>query len=1187
MRSQIILLAFCCGTLWAQDTGRITGTVTDPSGAAIPKATVNLLLHGGAQPVATTVTNSEGAFALETLRPVYYDLTLDATGFQQYKQENVKVNPSRATDLPPIKLQLAVTLTSVNVTAGTETVQTTSPEISTTVTQEQILRLPVSDRYALSFISTQAGVAPTTFETVINGQRSSFTNLTLDGINIQDNYIRTGALDYTPAQLELDQVQEFTVVTSNQGASSGGGASQVNMTTPSGQNQMHGKAYWQNRNQSLAANDWFNNQDNVHPPRLNLNQIGGSVGGPIKRDRLFFYTNYEAYRFRTETAVDATILTQDARNGIFTYRDTKGVIQKFNILKIVGLPPDPVMQKLLAQVPGPEHINSFRVGDSFPDQLMNTAGYSYQVRDNRDKDNATGKLDYYISSKHSITSSFVWNRDTLDRPDISVNYSNTPPFKNDDARKFASEAWRWNPTPNFTNEVRAGLFFAPATFAYNGTFSPYFIGGTVYSTPDAGAGASVLNQGRNVRTYAAMDNATWIRGRHNLKFGYQMQGVAVRTYDYTGTVPTYNVGTGSANQTGNLLFPSDLPRVTPVDLNNANKLLASLAGLLDNDNVTFNVASQTSGFVQGQPYLRHFTYNNHAFYVQDEWKALRNLTVTAALRWDYYSPVNERDSLQLQPLLVGTARSTMLSDATLYFTGNSIGRPMYRKDLNNFGPNIGLAWDPFRNGKTSIRAGYSISYVNDEAITVAEGFTSENPGLQSFTQDFDLSGTISSRQPIATQPFQVPLKFSDAYAFNPGVAFGLLDPNLRTPYIQMWNFSLQQEVKGTILEARYIGNHATKLVRGFDYNQEDIASNGFLADFIKAQNNGNLALAKTGTFNATYNKTIPGSVPLNVFAKLFQGGLLNNGTVEFLIQNGEPGQLGFLYQVNGINGTLNFYPNPNALVADFVTNYSNSTYDSFQLEVRHRLHNGLDFQVNYVFEKWLSDAAGNDEFRYQPFNDINNAKLDRARVPTDLTHSLKANYSYDLPFGKDHRLQKRLLNRIIGGWMTSGNIGWQSGNPVSIYSGLGTFLSEGNSGTNEANTLYTKPQIQDLIGFRMTGNGPYWVPASAIGKDGRGAPQPGQTPTGQLFTNPGPGQLGALQRRLFTGPNLFSMDAAISKETQINERIKVAMTLEALNVFNHPTFGLLAQGVNTTTFGKITSTAIAPRVLQLDLHVKF
>jgi hypothetical protein len=1199
MRAIALFLA-CCGLilhmtiLQAQDTGWITGSVADPSGAAVPKATVNLILHGGSKPVATTVTTAQGLFTLQTLRPVYYDLTVDAAGFQQYKLDNVKVDPSRPTDIPRITIALATAASAITVTAGLETVQTTSPEISTTVTAAQIERLPVGDRNPLAFISTQAGVSPNQVETDINGQRSSFSNVTLDGVNIQDNAVRTGDLDFTPNEPLLSEVQEFTVISSNQGAASAGGASQVNFSTPSGGNQFHGSAFSQNRNNKFAANDFFDNQDGNPLPRLNLNQGGGEVGGPIKKDKLFFYTAYELVRLSSQTEVDATILTQTARQGIFSYVNSAGQVQQANVLGIEGLPMDPVMSSLLAKVPDASHINNFRVGDSQAGQLLNTAGYGFLTRANQDRDNALGKMDYYISPRYSVTATYAWNRDRVDRPDEGVGYLTVPPFFNDDARNFFTVAWRANPNPNWTNEVRAGLNLTPGTFGYSQPLAPYLIGGTVYSSPDPAASAPTLAQGRNTRTYSIQDNATWTHGRHTLKFGAFYQGVYLRTYDYTGTIPTYNVGINSTNQTTNLLPSANLPGIGPTDLNNANLLLASLTGLLDNSNVNYNVTSRTSGFVPSAPYLRHFTYSNLAFYGQDEWKVLPRLTLTGSLRWDYYSPVDERDSLEMQPLLVGTPKQTLLSDSSLYFSGNSVGRPFYHKDLNNFAPSVGLAWDPFGKGTTSVRAGYGISYVTDEAIQVAQAFTGTNPGLQEFLQNFNLSGFMSTdRTPYTPPAFQVPLTFDQGYAQNPGVYYTLLDPNLRTPYVQQWNLTIQHEIKGTIIEGRYVGNHATKLLRGFDVNQEQIPAS-FMTDFLKAQSNGFKAQALTGNFNPAYNPNIPGSQPLPVFKGIPGGGFLSDGTVQSDIQNGEVAELGYLYQVNqlvGANGSdtgLNFFPNPNALSALLVNNFSNSTYNSLQLEARHRFAHGLEFQANYVFEKWLSDAAGTDQLRFEPFLDINNTKIERARTPTDLTHQFKANYSYDLPLGEGHRIHGRFLDRIIGGWMTSGNLTWVSGNPFSIYSGLGTFLREGFSGTNEADTLETMSQLAKQVQFRMSGNGPYVVASSAIGNDGRGVAPAGQPPfTGQLFYNPGPGQVGTLQKRVFNGPSIFDMDAKLAKSVKINERFKAQLYMEALNVFNHPTFAVAAQDINSQQFGKVTSTATISREVQLGLKVSF
>jgi hypothetical protein len=223
-RSVLTLLLIVSASGIAQVTGRVTGSVVDSSGASIPKATVNLSLHGGKRPLLTTTTNTQGLFSLETIRPEAYDISVEAPGFRPYKLEKVAVDPSRTVDLPAITLTLPTTATSVEVSASVQTVQTTSTEISNTVTMDQIRRLPVGDRDPLAFIATQAGVASTQFSVNINGQRESFSNVTLDGVNIQDNYIRDNGLSFTPNLLLLDQVQEFTVTTALSSSAASGGS---------------------------------------------------------------------------------------------------------------------------------------------------------------------------------------------------------------------------------------------------------------------------------------------------------------------------------------------------------------------------------------------------------------------------------------------------------------------------------------------------------------------------------------------------------------------------------------------------------------------------------------------------------------------------------------------------------------------------------------------------------------------------------------------------------------------------------------------------------------------------------------------------------------------------------------------------------------------------------------------------
>ena len=325
----LVILAVLCPAAYGQFSGRVTGTVVDATGAAVPGADVQLLLNGGAKALLATKTSNDGIYHFIGVRPSYYDLAVEAKGFVKTILRNISVDPAIETSVQTVKLELASVSTIVDVAANAQSVETSNAEIAGVVSMEEVKKLPLIDRDPLALIQTQPGVVFNgNSDTVINGMRTSYSNMTLDGINIQDNYIRDNALDFTPNKLLIGQVRQLTLVTSNQNAAAPGGASQVAFETPSGGNVFHGEALWYNRNNAFAANDWFNNQSGIDRPRLNQNQMGGSLGGPVKRDRLFFYVNYEAVRNHQQNPTDTIIPTADARNGIFTYVDTSNRVQK-------------------------------------------------------------------------------------------------------------------------------------------------------------------------------------------------------------------------------------------------------------------------------------------------------------------------------------------------------------------------------------------------------------------------------------------------------------------------------------------------------------------------------------------------------------------------------------------------------------------------------------------------------------------------------------------------------------------------------------------------------------------------------------------------------------------------------------------------------------------------------------------
>jgi len=1194
--------------------GAVAGTVLDESGGVLPGATVTMT-NTGTNQVMTTVSGGTGAFLFPQVPVGEYTVTVTLEGFKAAEFTDVNVAVGQQYSLTA-RLSLGTQTETVTVTAGASLVSTTTPEVTSTVVQDQVLSIPLANRDVTNLINLQAGVTgvPTRANTVINGGRPTWTQVTLDGINIQDNFIRTNSLDFLPNRPTSDNVAEFSITTSVSGADAAGGATAVRMVTPSGTNRFSGSIFEFNRDNKFAANSFFNNASQLPKPELSRHQFGGRLGGPIVRDRLFFFFTYEGQRQTQQPAANLTIPAHpDFASGVYRYVDLAGNIQAVNVLQLSGLSPDPIVQSILSRLPGPSNVNNFTSAnsDSEAGRLLNTAGYRYLQEDLNQRDSFTTRVDYALSEGHRFDGVFSYFKEIDDRTDLDAVSPRPLVFTSSDPKRFAL-AWRWVGSSRFHNELRGGANLAPVAFDSDWSIDE----GIIYNTalgianPIAGRGNGggtgyFAPQGRNTDTYQLNNNASYLLGDHQLQMGGSWQRNAVNPYNFVGQFPAVTFGFSSEAPANVQLNSAQFPGgISAADLARANTMAAFLGGAVSQTAQTFRVANKTSGFVPGIPSNENYTLDNIALYVQDNWRWKPNLTIRAGLKWEYYSPLRERNDLGLAPVLDGRPfRDAMLDpNTTLTFVNGDL----YNKDLNNFGPNVGFAWDLTNDGRTALRGGYSLTFVNEDTITVARAATTANAGLSTGVTRSNLFAIASQGVPLPMTPaFLSERTLADQLAVTTTAVLWGINPDIQSPHVHQVSVGIQRELPWSLAaEARYVGSFGREIWRGVDFNQIQL-SQEFMADFARARSNGFLAQQAGLAFSPVFNPAVPGSQPLTVLPT-FGGGLLTNNTARTAIQQDEPARLADLY-MTGLNaaGRANarstFLQNPGIYSVDVIDNGGFNDYNALQLELRRQFRNGFFAQVNYTLANTKTNSQGTGQNRFESFLDNNRPELSEARSIFHNTHVMNANLIYELPFGAGRRWINGggLSNVLLGGWQLGAIVNLQSGSPVSIFSGRGTFNRAGRSGCatlagcNTAISTLTVDQIRELIGVYKQPDGTiYWIdpkvinPATgrAVGPDTLNH-EPGFD--GQVFFNPKAGEVGNLPPMAFDAPRIFNMDLALSKRTRIGNRYNLELKAEAFNLTNSVSFANGDENINSTTFGQITGVAVGSRVMQLSVRFDF
>lgn len=1223
MRPIVVLLALIAlsGVSVFAQSGRLLGTVQSPDGVIAGAQLV--ITDNLTKKEITVTTNGQGSFSIANLNIGLYTVKVTAPGYKTFIATNVKIDVGQEYTFNP-KLEVGEVTAEVTITAGADLVNASNAELSNTISQNQLQDLPINGRDPQALIQLQAGV---TQGGSINGQRTSATNYTRDGFNVQDNFIRTGG--YVPDLPKIDNVGEFSVVTGSSQVDSGaGGSSQVRYPTPRGGTDYHGALYYYNQNSAFASNTFFNNRDGQEKPVLNQHQFGGTIGGRLPfprfgeggpayfRDKAFFFFNYEGLRLPATSSVIRTILTPTARQGIFTYIDDNGVRRQDNILQRTGLGTPPlglssvVAQRILAGMPTVG--NNTDVGDG-----LNTTGYKINQRADFNRDQTVSRFDFDFSAKHTLNVVWTFNKENILRPDTDSGGFNVQPYGNQtDRRNLIGGAYIWTPSGRFNNELRVGGSKDNPFFNTSGLPTNFFIGNPLTDNTENG----FLPQGRTTKYFSVQDNAEFRLGQHSLRGGYQ--GHYYRIESFGGaTLPTYNLDNtytiyGFVGEPGELSGPLTDENQLAV----ANALQSLLGGLVGSATNTFNVTSKTSGYVAGAPTINTFNYNNHAFYISDQWRAKSNLTINVGLRYELFTGVTDPRGLRLEPVIRSQDPVTdILNPAGTYnYVGGNAGQDgqFFKTDKDNFGPSISVAYSlRTRNSlarrilgedQTVIRGGYKSSFINDEYVRAADNAL-QNAGLTQPVTVRQLSANISAPPAIPVPTFQTPpitYARNNALAGNFGTVFGI-DPNLQLPRLHEYNFGIQRNFGGqTALEIRYVGNQSSQLIRTIDYNQIDIRDNGFVNDFIKARQN----LILSNNTSGAYNPKIAGSQQLSVFPLLVGGGFLSDNAVRPVLLDGRAADLALLYVQNGLGGTVKFLPNPNTGVANLLRSVGKVNYNSLQVELRRRYAKGLTLQTNYTFQKTLTDVGainldfggGDSQSRVSPFLDNRNQRLDYARANYDQTHIFNFGGSYDLPFGSGRAFlgnANGVTERVFGGWNVGVIVRFNTGYPLTFQDRRGTLNRAGRSTLQAPQVSLTQDQLTDLVGIRTTADTVYFIDPKIINSvNGRGAAAYGQTAfAGQVFFNNGPGQTGNLQRSFINGPSYTNVNLSVKKRVKITERVNFYLRGEAFNLFNHTNFfagdssGAIFN-INSNNFGKITqqySTGGLNRVLQLSGRIEF
>jgi hypothetical protein len=1214
-------------------TTSLRGVVKDPSGALVPGATVTITAAStGLSEKA--VSNSSGAYDFEQIPPARYTITISATGFgDQSKTAELLVNQPATVDFT---LSVQSSTVTVDVSAGAQTLNTSDASLGSSADNAEIQALPSETRNVPDLLSLQPGVLylPNSNDSrtgAVNGGRSDQGNVTIDGVDDNDQvngYAFQGVLRETQ-----DSIEEFRVTTGNANADAGrSSGAQVSMVTKSGTNKFHGAAYEYYRPPFTAANNWFNKQAEINeslpniPTKVLRNTFGADFGGPVKRDKLFFFANYEGQRQAEDFQQIQTVPTASYAAGNIVYPG--GTLSPSQITQLDAgcqicntsdypSPPGPNSSALALFKTMPT-ANGSLTGDG-----VNEGSYSFASPNPVHLNTYIARIDYTPNDKHRIFARGNLQKDTTAAPE---QFPGQPPTDFLEANnKGMTFGDTWVIKTNLVNDLRYG--YIRQGFGDIGVGNQDYVDFRFLSTPTAETRTTITS----IPVNNLIDNMSWTKGNHTIEFGanwrlvHQNHNSDATTWQGASTNP-YWLG-------GNPPDPSQigLPSVNDTGFANSYEIaFANLVGTVPSltNSYNYHVDSAASGtlLADGAYLTRHFKANEFEWYVQDAWKIQPNLTLTFGLRHTILQTPWETSGQQVSPTIdthawflqrESAAQAGQIYEPDLQFSpsGNSYNKPgFWPMQKLNFAPRVAVAYSP--DTKTSIRAGaglffdhygeslvsifdregsfgISSSVTNPAGIYGIEGDSNHSPSPR--FQGRNTLPNINNGGSPATQnyPFTAPV---DNFAITWG-----LDNRIKTPYSESFDFSIQRELPaGFTVETSYVGRLGRHLLQSLDLAEP--------VDYIDPAGGGDYYSAGSQlSHDVDINDGGSGNVnPIQYFEDVFPfmagfdyagesatQAIYNNEWAPYRAQYGATTALSDIDFYDLLYG---FYPVPSNWQPHFwqdqfsslyaLSSIGMSYYDAGQITLRRPMSHGFQMDVSYTLSKSIdmgSDAERNTEFTGQgSFSDILNTwkpYLNRGVSDFDTHHLITGDWIYQLPFGTGKALgggADHLLNAIIGGWQWSGIQRWSSGLPFSLFEpGWSTDWQIESYGV-------TTGPVKMNRHIDANHNPQFFADAGSINNN----LACGGCSGGNVRL-PYPGEAG--QRNNFRGDGYFDVDSGVDKSWGLGEYGTIKFAWETYNVTNTVKFdpASIGSGLTSGNLGIASSLLTQPRRMQFSLRYDF